>query len=104
MRFVHLAATVGMAIAAPAVLIGAPSAHAETGMTGFLECVQKAGVPSRPHPQDWARTLHVIINDLNGAIPPDQVAARLVTMGSNPHDAAAEVQCVVANQPPEFFS
>jgi hypothetical protein len=103
MRFVPVAAAVGLAIAAPAVLMSAPSAHAETGMNGFLTCVQNAGVPSRPHPQDWSRTLHVIINDLNGAVPPDQIAARLVTMGSNPHDAAAEVQCAVDNQPPEFF-
>jgi hypothetical protein len=104
MRIALVAAAVGIAIATPAVQVGTPDAHAETGMNGFLSCVQKAGVPPRPHPQDWARTLHVIINDLQSAIPPDQVAARLVTMGSNPHDAAAEVQCAVDNQPPEYFS
>ncbi|SPM36563.1 hypothetical protein MRAB57_4404 [Mycobacterium rhizamassiliense] len=104
MQFVRVAAALGFAIAAPVVLMGTPSAHAETGMNGFLACVQKAGVPPRPHPQDWARTLHVIINDLNGAVPPDQITARLVTMGANPHDSAAEVQCAVENQPPEFYS
>lgn len=101
MRFTYVAAAVGMAVAAlftaPVVLMGASSAHADTGINGYLRCVESAGVPPRQRAEDWLPTIHVIEAHLNAAESPAEVAEKLAGMGVKPNDAGAEVQCVVAN-------
>jgi hypothetical protein len=81
----------------PAVLMGASSAHADTGMDGYLRCIDSAGVPPRQHAEDWSPTIKMIEWNLNNAESPAEVAQRLVATGFKPNDAAAEVQCVMAN-------
>jgi hypothetical protein len=101
----YLAAPVGTAIAVlcvgPAVLTGAPSAHADTGMSGYLGCIQGAGVPPRQRAEDWSQTIRTIKFHLNSAKSPAEVAQILAGMGVKPNDAVAEVQCVLANEPSE---
>jgi hypothetical protein len=97
----YVAAAVGTAIAvlfiAPVVLMGASSAHADTGINGYLRCIDSAGVPPRQHAEDWSPTIKVIEWNLNNAESPAEVAQRLAAMGVKPNDAVAEVQCVIAN-------
>jgi hypothetical protein len=99
----YVAAPVGTAIAvlfiAPAVLTGAPSAHADTGMSGYLGCIQGAGVSPRQRAEDWSQTIRTINFHLNSAESPAEVAQILAGMGVKPNDAVAEVQCVLANEP-----
>jgi hypothetical protein len=103
MRFTYVAAAVRIVFAflfiAPAVLMGISSAHAETGISGFLGCIQSAGVPPRPSAEDWSQTIRTINFHLNSAESPPQVAQELAGMGVKPNDAVAEVQCVLANAP-----
>jgi hypothetical protein len=103
MRFTYVAAAVGMAIAvlfmAPVVLMGASSAHADTGINGYLRCIESAGVPPRQRAEDWSLTVRVIKGGLNSAESPAEVAQKLAAMGVKPNDAVAEVQCVMANEP-----
>jgi hypothetical protein len=100
----YVAAVVGMAIAvlfiAPVVLMGASSAHADTGINGYLRCIQSAGVAPRQGAEDWSDTIRIIDGGLNSAESPAEVAQRLAAMGVKPNDAVAEVQCVLANEPP----
>ncbi len=100
----YVAAAVGMVIAvlfiASVVLTGASSAHADTGMSGYLRCIDSAGVPPRQHAEDWSPTIKVIEWNLNNAESPAEVAQKLAAMpgmGVKPNDALAEVQCVMAN-------
>ena len=93
MRIIYLAAAVGMAIAvlliAPVVLMGASSAHADTN--GYVSCTgSNGGTPD---------SVRVIKTELNSAYSPAQAAQILTAMGVNPNDAAAQVQCVLANWP-----
>jgi hypothetical protein len=101
----YVAAPVGTAIAvlfiAPVVLVGASSAHADVGINGYLRCIESAGVPPRQHAEEWSPTIRVIKTGLNSAETPAEVAQKLAAMGVKPNDAAAEVQCVLANQPNE---
>jgi len=101
----YVAAPVGTAIAvlfiAPAVLMGVSSAHADTGINGYLGCIQSAGVTPRARAEDWSQTIRTINFHLNSAEPPAQVAQILAGMGVKPNDAVAEVQCVIANAPPD---
>jgi hypothetical protein len=94
------AAAAGTAMAVlsivPAVLMAA-SAHADTGMDGYLRCIDSAGVPPRPHPEDWSPTIKMIVWNLNNAESPAEVVQRLTAMGFKPNEAAAEVQCVMTN-------
>jgi len=97
----YVAAAAGVAIAVPfiaSVVLGAPTAHADLGMggDGYLRCIDSAGVPPKQNPDDWAPTINVIETDLNSAESPAEVAQRLTAMGVKPHDAIAEVQCVMA--------
>ncbi len=105
MRSIYVAAAVSMAVPvlliAPVVLMGAPSAHADTGISGYVSCV---GGDTKPPPpgvdaEFWFPSAHVISNDLDGGVPPDQITQRLVEMGVKPNDAATRVRCFVANQP-----
>jgi hypothetical protein len=87
-----------IAVAVPLIVpivLGTSSAHAETAMDGFLRCVDNAGVPPRQNAEDWSSTVNVIETDLNSAESPAEVAQRLTAMGVKPHDAIAEVQCVM---------
>ena len=100
----YVAAAVGMAVAAmfsaSVALTGASPAHADTGMSGYLGCVDSAGVPPKQQAEDWSPTIKVIEWNLNNAESPAQVAQKLVAMpgmGVKPNDALAEVQCVMAN-------
>jgi hypothetical protein len=105
MRSIYVAAVVSMAIAvlliAPAVLMGVSSAHADTGINGYVHCLGGDAKPPPPgvSAEDWFPSVHVIAGDLDSGVPPDQVAQRLVEMGVKPNDAVTRVQCFVANQP-----
>ena len=98
-----VAAPVGTAIGvlfiAPAVLMGVSTAHADTGMSGYLGCIRSAGVPPRQDGEDWSQTIRTIEFHLNSAESPAQVAQELAGMGVKPNHAVAEVQCVLANEP-----
>ena len=104
-RSIYVAAAVGMAIAVPliasVVLMGASSAHADTGVNGYARCLGGDAKPPPPgvSAEDWFPSVHVIATDLDSAVPSAQVVQRLVTMGVNPNDAVTQVQCFVANQP-----
>jgi hypothetical protein len=105
MRFIYVAAAVGMAIAvlfiAPVVLMGASSAHTDTGINGYLRCIKSDGVPPPGVPVgDWLPSVRVIETGLNSGLSQAEVAQKLVGMGVKPNDAVAQVQCVVANEPP----
>ena len=77
--------------------MGASPARADTGMDGYLRCIDSAGVTPRQRAEDWSPTISTIVWNLNNAESPAQVAQRLVASGINPKDAGAEVQCVMAN-------
>ena len=86
---------------APVVLMGASSAHADSGLDGYAHCL---GGGAKPPPlgvsaEDWFPSVHVIATDLDGGVPSAQVIQRLVEMGVAPNDAATRVQCFLANQP-----
>jgi hypothetical protein len=101
MRFTYFAAVIGMAIAvlviAPVVLMGASSAHADTN--GYLRCIgSDAEAPLGPA-REWSGSVRVIETRLNSGESPAQAAQVLTGMGVKPNDAAAQVQCVLANWP-----
>ena len=105
MRSIDVAAAVGMAVAvmliAPVVLMGAASAHADTGINGY---VRGLGGDAKPPPpgvsaEDWFPSIRVIATDLNSGVSPAEVALRLVNMGVKPNDAVTRVQCYIANEP-----
>jgi urea transporter len=105
MRSIGVAAAVGMAIAvlliAPVVLMGESSAHAETGINGYVRCLGGDAKPPPPgvSAENWFPSVHVIATDLDSGVPPAQVAQILVGMGVKPNDAVTRVRCFVANQP-----
>lgn len=103
MRFTNLAAAVGMAIAVPfsaPVVMGAPSAHADTGINNFVRCIQSdPEIPPRERAEDWLPTVAIIKNGLNSAESPAQVAQKLSVAGPPLKDAVVEVQCVMATEP-----
>ena len=100
-----VAAAVGMAIAvlliAPVVLMGASSAHADTGINGYVQCLGGDAKPPPPgvSAEDWFPSIRVIAFDLNSGVDPAQVALRLVDMGVKPNDAVTRVRCFIANEP-----
>jgi hypothetical protein len=101
----RVTAAVGMAIAvlliAPGVLMGAPSAHADTGIDGYVRCVGGDTKPPPPgvNAEVWFPSVHVITHDFDGGVPSATIVQRLVAMGVSPNDAATRVQCFLANQP-----
>jgi hypothetical protein len=104
-RFSCVAAAVGLAIAilvvAPSSLMGAPSAYADTGISGYVNCL---GGDAKPPPPGvladvWFPSVHVIGNDLDSGVPSADITRRLVDMGVKPDDAATRVRCFLANQP-----
>ncbi len=104
-RSVYFAAVFGTASAvlliAPVVQMGAPSAHADTGVNGYAQCLGGGAKPPPPgvSAEDWFPSVHVIATDLDGGVPSAQIVQRLVEMGVNPNDAATQVRCFLANQP-----
>lgn len=103
-RFGSVALAVGTAavlLIAPVVLMEASSAHADTGINGYVQCL---GGDAKPPPPGvsadvWFPSVHVIQTDFDGGIPPAQIVQILVGMGVNPDDAALRVRCFVATQP-----
>ncbi len=98
MRFINVVAAVGPAIA---VLFAASSAHADTGVIGYANCL---GGDAKPPPvgvsaEDWFPSVHVIQTDTDSGDSPEQVIAILVGMGVKPADAATRVHCFMATQP-----
>jgi hypothetical protein len=104
-RSIYVAAAVGMAIAvlliAPGLLMRASSAHADTGINGYVQCLGGDAKPPPPgvSAEDWFPSIRVIAFNLNSGVSPDQVALRLVDMGVKPNDAVTRVQCYIANEP-----
>jgi hypothetical protein len=101
----RVAASIGTGVAvlliAPVVLMEASSAHAETGIDGYVRCV---GGDTKPPPpgidaEAWLPSVHVITQDFDGGVPSAEIIQRLVDMGVKPSDAATRVQCFLANQP-----
>lgn len=105
MRSVSVAAAVGMAAAVlaigPVVPMEPSSAHADTGINGYVQCL---GGDTKPPPpgvsaEDWFPSVHVMQADFDGGVPPAQIAQILAGMGVKPDDAVNRVRCFVANQP-----
>ncbi|WP_082279397.1 hypothetical protein [Mycobacterium colombiense] len=98
MRLIYAVATVGIAIAVPT---GAPTAHAETGVNGYVQCVGGDATPPPPgvNAENWFPSLHVIDNDIGSGIPSAEVVQRLINMGVKPEDAATRVRCYLENLP-----
>ncbi|WP_076102996.1 hypothetical protein [Mycobacterium colombiense] len=98
MRFVYVTAAVGIAIAVP---MGAPPAHADTGVPGYVQCIGGDAKPPPPgvSAENWFPSLHVIDNDIAGGIPSQEVIRRLIDMGVKPEDAATRVRCYQENLP-----
>jgi hypothetical protein len=96
-------AVAGIAIPASliALMVGASSAQAETGIDGYAHCVGGDTKPPPPgvNAEYWFPSVHVITNDFDGGVPAAQIIQRLVDMGVKPNDAATRVQCFLANQP-----
>ena len=105
MRSISVAAADGMAIAvlliAPVVLMEVPSAHADTGINGYVQCLGGDAKPPPPgvSADTWFPSVHVMATDFDGGVPPAQIVQILVGMGVNPDDAATRVRCFVAYQP-----
>jgi hypothetical protein len=97
MRFTYVAVGIAVLFIAPVV----PSAHADTGISNFVRCIQQGdpGIPPRERAEDWIPTVQIIEFGLNSALNPAEVAQKLVGAGVKPNDAAAEVQCVQATNP-----
>ena len=105
MRFIYVVAAVGAAIAvlliAPVVLIGASSAHADTGVTGYARCLGGDAKPPPPgvSAEDWFPSVHVMATDFDSGDSAAQIVQILVGMGVKPNDAVTRVQCFLANEP-----
>ena len=75
LRSLHVAAAVGMAIAvllvAPGLLMGASTAHADTGIDGYVQCLGGDAKPPPPgvSAEDWFPSIHVIATDFNSGVP-----------------------------------
>jgi len=104
MRAICVAAAVDLAVAvlliAPVVLMEV-SAHADTGINGYVQCLGGDAKPPPPgvSAENWFPSVHVIATDLDSGVPPAQIAQILVGMGVKPDDAVTRVRCFVATQP-----
>lgn len=101
MRFIQIAAAVGMAITVPVVPMAAPPAHAETGAEAYARCLGNGTQPPPPgaSADTWFPSVHVIATDVNSAVPAAQIVQRLVEMGVKQDDAVRQVQCYMATLP-----
>ncbi|OBF61325.1 hypothetical protein A5753_19030 [Mycobacterium sp. 852002-51971_SCH5477799-a] len=98
MRFMCVAAAAAVPIA---MLIGTSSAHADTGVDGYVQCLGGDAKPPPPgvRAENWFPSLHVIDTDIGSGIPSAEVVRRLVDMGVSPNDAETRVRCYLANLP-----
>jgi hypothetical protein len=101
MRFIYVAAAVGIAIAvlfiAPAVLMGVP-AHAD--LSGYRRCVGNiTEVPLGEHDPQNLGLVGVIERDLNSGIAPAAETQKVAQMGFDPRVANGIVQCVMQEHP-----
>jgi len=105
MRCIGVAAVAGMAVAvlpiAQVALMRGATAHADTGIDGYVRCV---GGDTKPPPlgvnaEYWFPSVHVIQTDLDSGESSAQVTQVLIGMGVKPEDAATRVRCFLANQP-----
>jgi hypothetical protein len=101
MRFIHIAAAVGMAITVPIVPMVVSPAHAETGAEAYARCIGNGAKPPPPgqSADTWFPSVHVITVDVNGAVPAAEIVQRLVEMGVKQDDAVRQVQCYLATMP-----
>ena len=102
MRFIDVAAGVGMGIAAlftaPVVLMGASSAHAD--LSGYRRCVGNiTEVPlSEPDPQS-VQLAHLIEMDLKSGASPAAEAHKVAQTGFDTRVADGIVRCVIQENP-----
>nr|WP_293338491.1 hypothetical protein [Mycobacterium sp.] len=101
MRFICVAAAVGMAITVPVLPMGASQARADTGAVGYAECIGNGAKPPPPgvKAENWFPSVHVMDTDINGGVPPASLVQILVGMGVKQEDAVRQVQCFLVNQP-----
>jgi hypothetical protein len=101
MRFANVAAAIGMAVAllfAPVVLIGAPSAHADS--SGYRRCVGSVkNVPLSSHDPANMQLVGTVEMDLKSGVSPSAEAQKVAQMGFEPELANAIVQCVMEENP-----
>jgi hypothetical protein len=102
MRFTYVAAAVGTAIAvlliAPAVLMGASSAHAD--ISGYRRCVGNIAEVPLGEPSTLSLQLaRDIEQDLNSGVSPAAEAQKIAQTGFDPRVADAVVHCVMENNP-----
>lgn len=102
MRITYVRAALGMAIAAlsaaPAVLIAAPSAHAD--LSGYRRCVGTVkNVPLSSHDPTNAQLVGQVQMDLKSGVSPSAEAQKLAQQGFDPGMAGAIVQCVIEENP-----
>jgi hypothetical protein len=101
MRFIYVAAAVGMAIAvlciAPGGLIGA-SAHAD--YSGYDRCVGDiTEIPLTEHDPQNLQLVGEIEQDLNSGVSPAAEAQKVTQKGFDARVANGIVQCVMEEHP-----
>jgi hypothetical protein len=101
MRFIYIAAAVGMAIAvlcsAPAGLTGA-SAHAD--YSGYRRCVAAiTEIPLAEHDPQNLQLVGVIEQDLDSGVSPTAEAQKVTQMGFDARVADGIVRCVMEEHP-----
>ncbi|GAB3008732.1 hypothetical protein MBOU_48190 [Mycobacterium bourgelatii] len=103
MRSVSVAGAVSTAVAIllTAPMVGAPTARADTGINGYVQCLGGDAKPPPPgvSAENWFPSVFVIKTDFDNGMPPAQIVHTLIGMGVKPDDAALRVRCFVANQP-----
>ncbi|MBW0013929.1 hypothetical protein [Mycobacterium sp.] len=102
MRFIHVAAAVGLSAAAslitPVVLAGAPSAQAD--QSGYSRCVGNiAQLPlNEPDPKS-IQLARQIEQDLKSGVSPAAETQKVMQLGFDSHAAAVVVQCAQQENP-----
>ena len=77
----YVAAAVGIPVGAmfiaPVALTGASPAHADTGMSGYLGCVNSAGLLPKQQAEDWSPTIKIVEWNLNNAESPARSSSEI---------------------------
>ena|SRR5438128_767306 len=102
MRINCVAAVVGIATTvlfiAPAVLIGAPSAHAD--LSGYRRCVgNMQQLPRTDADPMNLQTVRQVEQDLNSGASPTVETQKVTRMGFDQRAATVVVQCVMQERP-----
>ncbi|WP_142279343.1 hypothetical protein [Mycobacterium arosiense] len=99
MRFIYVAAGVG--VAAGVLIVGPPvltaSAHAD--YSGYRRCVGKMTEPLAGHDPQSLQLVGVIEQDLDSGVSPAAEAEKVAHMGFEPGFASGIVQCVIEERP-----